>query len=47
MAGECIESEKGSRYFGGLLGQTWKARLTVEEQGATYSGADGIQVRYG
>ncbi|CAN0091678.1 unnamed protein product, partial [Pylaiella littoralis] len=23
VAGECIESEKGSRYFGGLLGQTW------------------------
>eukprot|EP00752_Nemacystus_decipiens_P004118 g3767.t1 len=42
--GECIESENGSRYFGFLPGSVWKSRLTVTEDGAMYSGPDGVEV---
>ncbi|CAN0302964.1 unnamed protein product, partial [Scytosiphon promiscuus] len=44
-AGECIESEGGSRYFGWLPLVRWKSRLMITEDGATYSGPDGIEVR--
>ncbi|CBN78817.1 hypothetical protein Esi_0145_0025 [Ectocarpus siliculosus] len=44
--GECVESEGGSRYLGWVPGVSWKARLTVTDDGAVYSGTDGKEVPF-
>eukprot|EP00752_Nemacystus_decipiens_P015137 g13485.t1 len=44
LSGECIESEKGSRFWGFIPGIQRKSRFTVTEGGGTYSGPGGIEV---